>query len=372
MKNILINGVSAKSGGGKSILTNLLRSIFNKGSGYRYIVIVPAKMGYEIFSNGNIIILEYDDSRLAILKQLYFYFFYLKRIVKNYDISLIFNLSDIIIPLKINQLFLFDWSYAVYPESLVWKKMGLFEFIYRKGKLFVFKRYLTFPKVIYAQTDSVKSRLEEIYKLDNVSILPNAVSLDNIDGGIYKDFNLPSDKYNFLCLCKYYVHKNLEIFVPLAKLIKLQKLPYTIIITIEKTQHGKAKRLLDIIAKENLNDIIINVGEVEMKHVPSLYKQSTALLLPTLLESFSGTYVEAMFHKKPIFTSNMDFAKDVCGECAIYYNPNDPNSILEAMKKINNTTMVKKLVENATLRLNNFLTWDDVTNNILKEINKNI
>lgn len=372
MKNVLINGVSAKSAGGKSILTNLLRSISNKSSDINYVVIVPPNLNYEKFCNENVRIITYNDSKFSFLKQAYFYFYFVKSIINKYQISLIFNTADIIIPVKKKQLLLFDWPYAVYPESLVWKKMGLLELLHRKFKLFAFERHLSIPLKIYAQTNSIKNRLNNLYKLDNISIMPNAVSLDNIDGGIYRDFKLPLDKFNFLCLCKYYVHKNLEILVPVAKLIKLYKLPFCIIITIEKNQHAQAKRLLKIIGREGLNDIIINVGEVDMNHVPSIYKQSGALLLPTLLESFSGTYVEAMFHKKPIFTSNLDFAIDVCGEYAVYFEPLDPISILQAMKSILNNSLIENIVEESSYRLTKFSTWDDVSNKMLHEINENL
>jgi glycosyltransferase involved in cell wall biosynthesis len=372
MKKVLINGVSAKSAGGQSILTNLLSSISNKSSNNYYIVIVPPNMNYEKFGNENIWIITYDDSRISFFRQAYFYFFFVKRIVKTYKVSLIFNTADIIIPVKTKQLFLFDWSYAVYPESSVWKKMGLLEFLHRKVKLYVFKMYISFPETIYAQTNSIKIRLNNLYNLDNTSIMPNAVSVENIKGGTFRDFQLPLGKFNFLCLCKYYVHKNLEILVPVAKLIKAQSLPFQIVVTIEKDQNRKAKNLLNIIEKEKLNDIIINVGSVDMQHVPSLYRQSSALLLPTLLESFSGTYVEAMFHRKPIFTSNLDFAQDVCGEYAVYFEPLDPSSIIEAMKNILNNSLIENIVERSSIRLTGFLTWDDVAEKMLNELNKNL
>jgi len=66
--------------------------------------------------------------------------------------------------------------------------------------------------------------------------------------------------------------------------------------------------------------------------VPSLYAQSDALLMPTLLESFSGTYVEAMFHKIVILTSKLDFAEDVCGESAFYFDPTSPEDILASIE----------------------------------------
>jgi hypothetical protein len=56
-----------------------------------------------------------------------------------------------------------------------------------------------------------------------------------------------------------------------------------------------------------------------MSDVPKWYKATQALLLPTLLESFSGTYIEAMHFERPIFTSNLDFAKEVCeNRCGLH------------------------------------------------------
>lgn len=372
MKNILINGVSAKSAGGRSILTNLLRSIANKSASFNYIVIVPAGLGYEQYSNSNIVIIPYSDGKFSFLRQIYFYFYFVKRTTKTYQISLIFNLADVIVPLRIKQLFLFDWPYAVYPESLVWSKMDFFELIYRKVKLSLFKRYIRYPISIYAQTDSVKKRLENLYQLNNLSIIPNAVSLDNFDGGTFKDFGLPPDRFKFLCLCKYYVHKNLEVLVPVARLIRLYNLPFSIIITLEKNHHKRAENLLSLISREGLHEIIINVGEVHMKHIPSLYKQSNALLLPTQLESFSGTYVEAMYHHKPIFTSDIDFARDVCGDAAIYFDPEDPKSILNELMKISDNSLIENLIQSSSIRLTSFLTWEDVSNKVLEEINRSI
>ncbi len=47
--------------------------------------------------------------------------------------------------------------------------------------------------------------------------------------------------------------------------------------------------------------MLINLGIVRMEDISYLYSISNALLLPTLLESFSGTYIEAAFYKKTGF-----------------------------------------------------------------------
>lgn len=370
MNKILINGISAKSGGGRSILTNLLNTISSRKINFEFIVIVPQNHGYEKFSTENIAIVEFSTLHYNVLKQLYFYNFWIKKFIKENNISLVFNLADVIIPLNRKQLFLFDWSYATYPESIVWKRMGLFERYYKKFKLHLFKKRVKYLSVLYAQTNSIKSRLNEFFQIENIGIIPNAVSIDNLSGGVFKDFNLPKNRINFLCLSKYYIHKNIESFIPLAKIIKKEDLPFTIILTINQDQHKNAKLLIDQIEKENLQDILINVDEVEMQNVPSLYDQTDALLLPTLLESFSGTYIEAMYHKKPIFTSNYDFAIDVCGDSAIYFDPLNTLDILKAMKQIQDEALVREKVLMATERLNEFPSWKQVSDIIINEFQK--
>jgi len=42
---------------------------------------------------------------------------------------------------------------------------------------------------------------------------------------------------------------------------------------------------------------------------------------PTLLECFSATYPEAMKMEVPIVTTDLEFARGLCGNAAIYYSP---------------------------------------------------
>ena len=77
--------------------------------------------------------------------------------------------------------------------------------------------------------------------------------------------------------------------------------------------------------------MVINAGPVPQSHLASYFAASQALLLPTLLESFSGSYVEAMHFGVPILTSDMDFAREVCGEAALYFDPHVPKSICQAI-----------------------------------------
>ena len=186
-----------------------------------------------------------------------------------------------------------------------------------------------------------------------------------------KSFNLPKG-IKLLYLTHYYPHKNLEVLLPLANLIKSKRLEYKIIITIENEHSPKAYELLNKIESLNLNDIIINIGSVDMKNVPSLYQQCHGLLMPTLLESFSGTYVEAMYHGLPILTSDLDFAKVVCGNSAIYFNPLEENDIFEKILKVfTNNKLKKEMIEAGGIQMKKLSTWDEAYSNYQNIILKN-
>jgi len=357
MVTIFINGLNAKAGGGKSILNNYLLLLNESTLKYRYIVLVPALNEYKKYSSEKINIIAMPELFNNNLYYPLFYNYYFNKILRKYNVDVVLNLADIPIKTKIKQIFLFDWSYAVYPDSIVWKMMDFKSWLSRKSKLFFFKKNLKYIDVMLAQTSTMKVRLQDIYGIDNIKIVPNAVSLDNLQSHASNHFNLPAGK-KLLYLTHYYPHKNLEVLIPLAKKIKKAGLTYKLITTIDRNQHKGARLFLETVEKSYLEDTIINIGPVSMENVPSLYRQCDALLMPTLLESFSGTYVEAMFHKIPILTSELDFASGVCGDAAIYFNPLDHCDILEKMILLfNNEELLEAKIEAGINVLNSLPDW---------------
>lgn len=369
--NILINGVSNKSAGGKSILINLVASIKKLKSNHLIYILVNTSIYEElkVHSELNIRIVEVKVINISIIGLPFYFLFWLDSFMKRNDIDVCVNLADIPIKTKIKQVFLFDWAFAVYPKDIVWDKLSLFEKYYKRIKILFFKVFKKSINIILAQTDIIADRLSKFYQFSNIKIAPNAVSLDNLDSGIHKKFNLPEGP-KFLYLTRYYPHKNLEIFLPLAKKIKESEFDCSIIITIASDQSKSAAAYLNEIKNESLDSVIINVGSVNMEHVPSLYKQCNYLLMPTLLESFSGTYVEAMYHKLPILTSDLDFAHAVCRDAALYFNPLDVDSILKTMTQVLSDDLADKYAQKGTDVLSKMATWDDTTKIILQSIDE--
>lgn len=361
MAIIFVNGVSAKAGGGQSILTNFLTLAGKTDSNDRYFVLTPNSQVYAAYGSDYVTIVDVSTW----LKR-HFMFPILQavvipRLINQLGCDRVLNLGDIPIPTAVRQCYLFDWPYAIYPESEAWQRMCVREWLVRKAKLFFLRLYARYPTVTVAQTQTAKDRLVKQYGMRKVTVIPNAVSLDHLGGGESHDFALPRDRVNLLCLSYYYSHKNIEIFLSLAEKIRESELPYVIITTIAETQSPKAGRFLDEVISRGLDGVIVNIGPVGMQYLPSLYAQCDGLILPTLLESFSGTYVEAMFHGKPILTSDRDFARDVCGDAAYYFDPLNSESVLSAIKAMTlDPTLRAQKIRDAAQRVRRFPGWPDV------------
>jgi len=327
MPIILINGLSAKAAGGRSILKNLLGSLAARRGDQTWLVLVPELGTFAAYQTAHIRLIALPrmlsrSSMLPVVNSLV-----LPGLVQRYGCSAVLNLADIPIPSRVQQVLLFDWPYAVYPDSPVWGRMGFRERMPRRLKLRLFRRYLDYVDVTIAQSTVMEARLRSLYQLADVRVVPNAVSLEHERSQHPRDFRL-GPGLKLLCLSRYYVHKNIEVFIPLADEIVKRGLPVRIITTIAPEQGRQAAKFLRQVSHDGLQDVIINIGPVDMADVPSLYEQTDGLLLPTLLESFSGTYVEAMYHGKPILTSDYDFARAVCGTAAYYFDPFDPIDIV--------------------------------------------
>lgn len=357
MSNIFINGLNAKTGGGKSILSNYLFLLKESQLHSRYYVLTSKAEDYIKYENNNIKIVGISKLYQWIFSYPLVYSYLLPKLLKKLEIDTVFNLADIPIKTHIRQVFLFDWSYAIYPDSVVWDMMDYRSYIIRKIKLRYFRLFLKYVDIMIVQTETAKERIENLFDIRDIRLVPNAVSKENLNMKIHKEFNLPSG-IKLLYLTHYYPHKNLEFFLPLAEEIRRRNLEFKIITTVNSEHHKLAKKFLGNIEALGLKSIIYNIGTVDMEYVPSLYSQCDGLLMPTLLESFSGAYVEAMYHRLPIFTSDLDFAHDVCKDGAVYFDPFDAKTLIDKLCVVFSDENIKnKLIMNSTQVLSKLPDW---------------
>lgn len=299
-------------------------------------------------------------------------------IVINKTPSKIFNFSirklldDIVIKYKITHVFtVFGPSYwtpknvkhsvgfalpwLIYDTHHVFNKLSFRE----KIKKILLSRlqpyfYKKNADLIFVETNDVRERLVKKYSFSESRVVTVNNTLNEIlkddechDDTILKKlpFKKEGDVY-LLTISHDYPHKNLSV---IPELIELLPEKYKFIVTLDS-------ELADKVSVNNKHRFI-NVGPVCLNQCPALYKYSDALFLPTLLECFSGSYLEAMYFNKVILTSNLSFAHVICKDSAIYFNPYSISDIAEKIKLgFENHNQILKCQQIATLLIREFPT----------------
>lgn len=258
----------------------------------------------------------------------------------------------------------YNLPHHVYPESPYMQRLSTYRRIRWKVKrIFVKYFFRRDADCIVVQTDDVKKRLQKLLKKDNIITVSNTYSPyfnyeENCPSKLAPKF---VDEFRLLTLSAWYPHKNFEIIPKVvAELLKknIKNVKFILTIPIE---------VFDKIIPKMYSDIILTVGPVSMREAPSLYKECDAMFLPTLLECFSASYAEAMAVGKPIITSNMGFAKTVCNDAAIYFNPIDPLDISNKIAElVYNKALQNEMKKRGKERMSIFGTSKQRTNEYLK------
>jgi len=248
-------------------------------------------------------------------------------------------------------------SYYVYPESPFFSKISLKDFLrinlMKAAHRFFLKRN---GKYFICETEDMSQRLSEFLKVGpaNIYTVSNTYNryFETYDASARKRL-LPepsANEYRFLSLASFDIHKNLTILNELIPILNRKKMGKDIkfILTIDQAKYEKH---FSTEAKAR----IINLGRIEVKDCPQIYAECDALFLPTLIESFSANYPEAMKMEIPVLTSGYSFAKSICEDAALYFDPLDAEDIADKMMMILNIeNLSKELVEKGKKRLITF------------------
>ena len=88
--------------------------------------------------------------------------------------------------------------------------------------------------------------------------------------------------------------------------------------------------------------------------------------MPALIESYGLPYIEAQSLGIPIFTSNRDFAKELCKDSAFYFDPHDSKDIYKCISNVlSNSELINEKVAMQNKILVKKISWSEVTETIL-------
>lgn len=134
---------------------------------------------------------------------------------------------------------------------------------------------------------------------------------------------ISSNRQSFLAVASLDPRKNLAILPPVIAQIPGLHL---------KIVGSKYKVFSDITQVDT--EQITYLGRVSDEILANLYSTSIALIFPSFYEGFGLPPIEAQMAGCPVLVSDIPVMHEVCGDSAIYFDPNDKNDICAKIQYI--------------------------------------
>lgn len=330
--NLLLNASNLRHGGGKTVALQLLHAIAPLRPNDKLYVLAPDDPGYKALTKyPNVTLLPlpeaFQNSWLSKLWQMHRAF---PGWCNRLKIDKVISLGNAAFPAGGRpQLVYIQLPQLVYHESQAWKMMEIRAFLRNSLMDQYVALHMRYATSYAMQTEVMRTRLLARFRLpeDRVFILPNApVEPEDTEISPLPELTGP---LKLLFLSRYYPHKHFECLPALARILRDRNIPVEITLTISKDEASGAAKVL-----ERLHGLtaIRNIGPVPIAGVGSLMRSHHGIFLPSLMESFSGAYAEALLHRRLIFTSQLDFATSLLGDAAFYFDPLRPEHIAEVLE----------------------------------------
>jgi len=201
-----------------------------------------------------------------------------------------------------------------------------------------FRRQLQNTGLILCQTNVMATRVQRLYGFGgSVAILPNILTPNHLradapTAGVAARADRAGGDLRLAYITRYYAHKNLEGLVETFASQSPELRGVRVFTTLDPSGLDGGGRILDRIASSPAAEHIVNLGPIPQSSVGWMLERLDGVIIPTLLESFSASYLEAMQHGRPILTSDLDFAHEICGASAVYFNPWDSADIASKIR----------------------------------------
>lgn len=234
-------------------------------------------------------------------------------------------------------------GWSTHPNQLVYDKIGRLQTLKRKARRIWDFRCLRRAQYFWIELDIAREGLKRGAGTDDAHIR----TIGNTCAQVFHDApkfaaDFSAREIRLLAMGNPYVHKNFEIIPEVLAALKKRDRARRYVFTLTAPESGNEwKNIKERAEMLGVGDCVRTVGKVALTDCPALYSGNHIVFMPTLLETFSATYPEAMAMRRPIVTTDLNFAHSICGNAAVYYSPLSADDAAEKIIRV---------VENPELR----------------------
>lgn len=175
------------------------------------------------------------------------------------------------------------------------------------------------------------------YPRDRILVIPNSTDLDRLDrspaDSPCAERIRSTEAIRCLLVCGYYSHKNFEVVAPaMRRLARRSGRPAVCFLTFDPARPAAAA-FLRRVRRQGLSDHLRVIHPVPDEELGAVYRSGDVFVFPTVNEAWSATYLDAMYCGIPMATSDRPFARALCDDAALYFDPFDPDDIAAKLER---------------------------------------
>lgn len=235
---------------------------------------------------------------------------------------------------KAPEVMRFTNPWVTHPNKYSWSVLSL------KEKVFYYlyglnqKRMMKAAHYFITQTETCAEGIRRVTGEPNGHVKV----VHNVLPAIFKQIDttpvVENDFINIACVGAATTHKNFDIIPDVIK--ELDALGFSNV-KIHVTLPSDEPTLGKVISKLEylgLSERLVNHGRLAQKDLAEMYRRCQFCFLPTLLEVFSASTVEAMYFNLPIVATNFPFNTEVLADACLYYEPKNAKDAAKQFAKL--------------------------------------
>lgn len=347
MKTLVINGISARRGGGQTNLINLMEYLPKYESKVIFILNSSNVSVFDTYKSAQISTFEAKFASKSILHRIYWEKFILPKKLVEWDADIYYapgGTMTVKVPSKCTAITTLQNMLPF--EDIERQRFPLFSYLRYKLLLlrFVFlKSYNLSDKIIFISKYSRNVVKKYIPNIEEKStIIPLGISesfLTSEDVYVLPPNIQENNFYMYVSNLDYYKAQK-ELIYSWKKLVDSGYTDQLVLVGPNVGNYGN--EVLELIDSLALKQYVIYLGPIDYTKLPSLYKMSKALIFASSCECCPNILLEMMSFGKPLFCSEKQPMPEFAEDGAIYFNPYSDTSLVE---KVINTSKDTRIIK---------------------------
>lgn len=309
---LIIHAVNIHQGGGGSLLRSLIDAIDCPA-----LLILDSRFEFLVPQKKDIDIVRFKPTILSRLKAE----FYLRKIVNPNDIVLCFG--------NLPPLFKISGTVFVYLQNRYLCSKCRLDGLPRRVRLRIiverlWLRFFMRDAKILVQTNTMQRQLKSYLGQDALVMpfLPEVVQSESM--------SFSESKFDYLYVASGEAHKNHRALIRAWIMLSEHGLRPSLRLTLDRTKDESLVNFID--EQSRAHHLKITTKSVSSEQVSHLYANSSALIYPSLFESFGLPLLEARSFGLPVIASERDYVRDVVNP-DVTFDPDSELSIARAVMR---------------------------------------